>query len=329
MRISQEAAVELWGNIDGTEEIHIYINIPFCFCQCRYCLYKGKNRSTKEERTYFVRKHLIPSLRAFHNIFEAHPVNTIYFGGGTPNTLPVGLLKEICEEINAFSRARNRIIEINPAFADEEYINALCHMGFTLITFGIQSFDETALSFQCRPSVGFDKMKRLIDICHHNQVYTSVDLMAYLKTYTKKDLEILQKDISMVQNLNVDFSTVYPELNLVLIDEKARRDFIAFMQSLELRNYYLDDDILDLKTNPRSITRMVHKRFDQQDMKDFLLPYRGNDFPYAEHNILGFGDWRCRQEIMSYSPKRFFYTEKAGRVGASYELKYRNDIGGC
>ena len=62
-------------------------------------------------------------------------------------------------------------------------------------------------------------------------------------------------------------------------------------------------------------------------MQKNILSYYENDFPAAIHNIIAFGDKNCEQKIVSYSPKRFFYTEQFSYPESVYDIKYiRHDF---
>lgn len=315
-------AKNLWYEVADDESLNIYINIPFCMCQCRYCLYKGNMNAAQQTKKDFVYGYLIPTIQSFHDVFERHEINTIYFGGGTPNAVSPEMISDICDATGCFDRAHSRIIEINPAFCNEEYVEAICQQGFTLLTFGVQSFDKESLQLQKRPYCSAEKIKMFGNICAKHNILYSIDIMCYLKTYTAKDLEVFKSDIELAKFTEADFVTVYPELNLILNDEKARAGYVQTIQELDLGGYYLDDETLEVDRNPRSITRLIKKKYPYDVFLDTILPYYENDFPYAVQNIIGFGDMSCRQEIVSYSPRRFFYAEKNLNGVAMFDIRY-------
>ena len=315
----------LWATVGKNEKLSIYINIPFCMCQCRYCLYKGVQGKTEDEKHRFVYDYLIPAIKRFHDVFEQHEIETIYFGGGTPNAIPMEMIFDICDATGCFERAENKILEVHPAFCDAEAAERLIKYGFTLITFGVQSFDEESLKLQKRPYCSPEKIKEMADRIHEYGGKISIDLMCYLKSYAQSDLEVFKKDVELTKQTGVDFATIYPELNLILNDETARQGFIDTIKSIDFGDYYLDDSVLDVEGNPRSITRMIKSNYSYEEFSKKILPYYGNDFPYAQQNIVAFGDGGGKQEVMSYSPRKFFYTEK--NVGASkpfYNVRYED-----
>ena len=321
---------KLWEKVPGEEAINVYINIPFCMCQCRYCMYKGQTNVSADSRSKFVRNYLVPNIFQFKQEILAHKIDTIYFGGGTPNTISIEdflYIRNTLKEL--FDSATNIVIEVNPAFVKADYLERLCReMKPTLISFGVQSFDKESLAFQKRPYCSPEKLKDLILICKEHKVYTSIDLMCYLKNYSRKDFTIFEKDYELAQQMELDFFTVYPELNLVLKQPEAKTDFAKFVNKLPLsKDYYTDSiDYKDLEehviTHARGIFRVINKKHSFEYFLTNVLAYYEDDFPLASQNIIGFGDNKCNQHIVSYSPKRFFYIEKNMGGIPTFDQKY-------
>ena len=77
------------------KDFGIYIHIPFCKSRCRYCDFFSTTQLEKREdyahaviAEFNDRKHLL-----------TEPIQTIYFGGGTPSQMPVESLRMILEAI--------------------------------------------------------------------------------------------------------------------------------------------------------------------------------------------------------------------------------------
>lgn len=81
------------------------------------------------------------------------PVETIYFGGGTPSLLEIGDLRSVIEKIKTtFSVANNTEItlETNPDDIDEEKLKSWKEIGINRLSIGIQSFFEEDLQWMNR-----------------------------------------------------------------------------------------------------------------------------------------------------------------------------------
>lgn len=312
---NREYVKSLWENVEGP--LNVYINIPFCYCRCRYCLYKGKVTSFSERERY-IKEYLIPELYEFQETLNRKDIECVYIGGGTPNSVELETLAPVFE-MEFFKKAPVKIIENNPAFTDASYLDEVAKAGFTLVTFGIQSFDAESLAYQNRPCVSSERIKSYIEICRKNRVYTSIDLMCYLKSYTVKDLSIFNEDFEKAVVAGPDFITVYPELNLIMKDGRAAD---AFTEKIKNVNSFPYRGITPEQNNPRRIFRFLNEGISRKTFYEKILPYYENDFPYAIQNIIGFGDFNSGQEIVSYVPRRFFYTEHYNSGNTMYNVKF-------
>ena len=147
----------------------IYIHIPFCKSKCGYCGFyslpslKLKDRfleALKEEivarKDYLKRRPhcgLDPQCPALENEQDTPPINTIYFGGGTPSLLSVTEIGDILHLINkTYTVASNAEItlEANPDTLSLEYLKDLRQLGVNRLSIGIQSFFDDDLKYLSR-----------------------------------------------------------------------------------------------------------------------------------------------------------------------------------
>lgn len=123
----------------------IYIHIPFCKQRCNYCaFYSSTLYNIKEEYADAVCKELLMR----KEYIKGEEINTIYFGGGTPSTLPTTLLQKICDTIyKNYSVCSNAevTIECNPDDLTEEFLAILRQLPFNRISMGVQSFSDRQL----------------------------------------------------------------------------------------------------------------------------------------------------------------------------------------
>ena len=123
----------------------IYLHIPFCKQRCNYCaFYSSTLYNIKEEYADAVCK----ELQTRRDYVKGEEIKTIYFGGGTPSTLPMELLKKICDTIYAgYTVCDNAevTIECNPDDLTEEFLAKLRSLPFNRISMGVQSFDDAQL----------------------------------------------------------------------------------------------------------------------------------------------------------------------------------------
>ena len=129
----------------ATQMAGIYIHIPFCKQRCNYCaFYSSTLYNIKEQYADAVCK----ELEVRKEYAGCEEIKTIYFGGGTPSTLPIALLQKICNAIYANHLVSNEAevtIECNPDDLTEEFLTQLRSLPFNRISMGVQSFDDTQL----------------------------------------------------------------------------------------------------------------------------------------------------------------------------------------
>ena len=85
---------------------------------------------------------------------RANPVDTVYFGGGTPSYLGVKRLKKIVKAVfhgYQVTKDPEITLEANPdSLADKRTVSALRRAGINRISLGVQSADDGS----CGPSAG-------------------------------------------------------------------------------------------------------------------------------------------------------------------------------
>ncbi|WP_426663955.1 oxygen-independent coproporphyrinogen III oxidase [Rhodanobacter aciditrophus] len=126
--------------------LSIYVHVPFCVSPCFYC---GCNRIITRDVGKADRylERLYREIELVARLFDRdRQVTQLHFGGGTPNFLDVPRMQELMGVLArhfSFSNERGREfgIEIDPRFADADYIRGIAELGFNRISVGIQDFD--------------------------------------------------------------------------------------------------------------------------------------------------------------------------------------------
>ena len=127
----------------------IYIHIPFCKQACHYCDF---HFSTSVKKKPELVEALCQELE-LRKAEAAGPVETIYFGGGTPSLLTSEELEHIFEVIfDNYDVAKNPEItlEANPDDLSEEKIKMLAASPVNRLSIGVQSFFEADLKLMNR-----------------------------------------------------------------------------------------------------------------------------------------------------------------------------------
>jgi oxygen-independent coproporphyrinogen-3 oxidase len=128
----------------------IYLHIPFCRQACHYCNFHFS--TSLKLKNEFVAA-LLKEISLQKNYLPAEPVNTIYFGGGTPSLLTVEELSDILQTIkNHFSVSPDVEItlEANPDDINELKLADWKQAGVNRLSIGVQSFFEEDLRWMNR-----------------------------------------------------------------------------------------------------------------------------------------------------------------------------------
>jgi putative oxygen-independent coproporphyrinogen III oxidase len=136
----------------GQRPFGFYVHVPFCRTRCGYCDF---NTYTAEELGNGV------SRTSYHEAVTAEitlarqvlgvidlPVQTVFFGGGTPTLLRPAQIGRILSEIDArfgLAPGAEVTIEANPETVDPESLAELRATGVTRMSFGMQSAVEHVL----------------------------------------------------------------------------------------------------------------------------------------------------------------------------------------
>jgi oxygen-independent coproporphyrinogen-3 oxidase len=128
----------------------IYIHIPFCKQACHYCDFHFSTSLKKKEQ-------LLVCLKKEMNLRRSElfgePIETIYFGGGTPSILMFEEINDLIAEVySIFDVSENPEItlEANPDDLNRETIDKLALSKVNRLSIGVQSFYDEDLKMMNR-----------------------------------------------------------------------------------------------------------------------------------------------------------------------------------
>lgn len=167
----------------------LYIHIPFCAKRCLYCDFFS-NTEMKYKEPYVTA--LIRELEIRKDYIGNEPLETIYFGGGTPSQLQATDFERIFDAIQRLfdtSGCKEVTLEANPDDMTPEYVASLRTFPFNRISMGIQSFKAEDLRFLNRRH-DREQALRAVELCKENGLANiSIDLIYGLPGQTLKEWE--------------------------------------------------------------------------------------------------------------------------------------------
>lgn len=181
--------------MNESEELSIYIHIPFCKKKCKYCDFLSAPATDRVQEEYLYA--LLEEITAQAEQYSHRVVRSIYIGGGTPSVVNPKRLCHILESLfSHFSVAENVEIsmELNPGTVTEGALLAYRKAGVNRVSIGLQSAhnEELALLGRIHSYEDFLRTYRLVREAGFRNV--NVDIMAALPGQKTKDYEdTLQK----------------------------------------------------------------------------------------------------------------------------------------
>lgn len=183
----------------------IYIHIPFCKKACHYCNF---HFSTQTQHIHSFVEALLNEIELRRDYINT-PIQTIYFGGGTPSLLSAEQIRSIIEKLQLnfdLSNLQEFTLEANP---DDININKLADwnaIGINRLSIGIQSFQKESLAWMNRAHI-VDQSHQAIQMAQDagfNNI--SIDLIYGTPHYTK---EHLLADLKIIEDYRIPHVSCY------------------------------------------------------------------------------------------------------------------------
>lgn len=133
--------------VDPQVPFSAYLHVPFCRVRCGYCDFNtytsGELRGAKQEDYASTLLSEIALAREVLSEADAlRPMDTVFFGGGTPTLLPAGDLARMLDAAtDAFGLVDGAevTVEANPDTVTPEVVRTLADAGVTRLSIGMQS----------------------------------------------------------------------------------------------------------------------------------------------------------------------------------------------
>jgi len=125
----------------------LYLHIPFCKQACHYCDF---HFSTNHEKKEEIIRAFVHEMELQKGYLNGEPLDTIYFGGGTPSLLSreeLSLLMASIRNYFPFASSPEITLEANPDDLSMDTLLSLKELGINRLSIGIQSFDDEVLQF--------------------------------------------------------------------------------------------------------------------------------------------------------------------------------------
>ena len=172
-----------------------YVHLPFCKRRCFYCDFPVSVVGSRPEQPG-VQQGMQDYINLICQEIEATvkvpgpPLQTVFFGGGTPTLIPPTLLQQILTVLAAkYGIAKDAEIsmESDPGTFDANRLLEYISLGVNRFSMGVQCFQQNLLDL-CGRSHSLNDVYQAIDDIHQAGVQNwSLDLISGLPQLTSKD----------------------------------------------------------------------------------------------------------------------------------------------
>lgn len=203
----------------------IYIHIPFCKQACVYCNFHfSTSLKYKDEMVQAI----IAELEMQKDYLKNVPVETIYFGGGTPSLLSEYEINTIIETVQKnykVNKLAECTLEANPDDLSKEYLRGLKSTPVNRLSIGVQSFREQDLLYMKRAHNVQEADYAIKAAQDHELSNISIDLIYGTPGLTDKDWKA---NLAKLKELSIPHFSAYA---LTVEDKTALQHLIQKKQS--------------------------------------------------------------------------------------------------
>lgn len=220
----------------------IYIHIPFCSKICNFC---SLNRIMMVPPDNY-HKLIIDEIIKYSKLpyIKNSTFDAVYFGGGTPTTLPSEALKEIIialKENFRFTSDAEFSVETSISELTDEKLDMFQEVGINRFSIGLQTFSDKGRELLGRRGNGKFAKERIKKLKERNFAVVSVDI---IYSYPNQTLSDLEKDLNTIFELDLDGFSMYSLISMKNsklqsnFDEKADFKFFSKIVELSVKNGY-------------------------------------------------------------------------------------------
>ena len=303
--------------------IGLYVHIPFCLKKCGYCDFCSFSDLDENTRRAYL-KRLREEIFRYRRSEEKIPVDTVFFGGGTPSLLTASEFSEICsamrESFEILSGAEFTV-EANPKTLTEEKLSSFLSEGVNRISIGLQTIHQNELKILGRIHTfeDFKSSCQLVSDAGFKNV--GIDLMYGIPEQTNESFkETLMTAIS--------FKPTHISAYGLILEEGTefwqKRDLLSFPdEEAECEMYSLATRILSENGyNHYEISNYARPGFESRHN---LKYWRGEEFvgvgvaAYSYYNGARYGNSRTLSEYLSENAEQYVLREIIDKDSQAYE----------
>lgn len=283
----------------------LYIHIPFCTKRCIYCdFFSQTEMKYKQEYIDAVIRELEIRKRYIGN----DPLETIYFGGGTPSQLEASDFDKLFNAVHRLfdtSVCREITLEANPDDLSIHYIRKLKRLPFNRISMGVQSFTDADLHFLNRRHSAKQAIQAVNDCRENGYANISIDLIYGLPGQTPD---------SWTENLSTALSLDIPHLSAYHLIYEEGTSLYTLKETGKIRPVHEETSVHMFAA---LIDRMTENGYIHYEISNFAKPGM-----FSQHNA----SYWTGKKYLGIGPSAHSYNRENRQWNASSLSTYLKGI---
>ena len=283
----------------------IYLHIPFCKQACHYCDF---HFSTSLKYRAEVLHAMLKELDLRKDYLQGAPLESIYFGGGTPSILGQEELNRLFEKIYELHEVKpdaEITLEANPDDLTEHKLQQLSQTPVNRLSIGIQSFSEADLLFMNRAHNAAEA-SRCIELAQAAGFYNLTIDLIYGSSTTSH--EQWAENIARVLAFNI------PHISCYCLTVEAKTALAHFVETGKAKP--VDDQQAALQFQ-FLMDQLGAAGYDHYEISNFAKP--GN---YAVHN----SNYWLGKSYLGIGPSAHSYNGQSRQWNVANNGKYRKAL---
>lgn len=267
------------GSATGGTISHLYVHIPFCARICPYCAFYKERADSSQTRRFC--EALLRELEDVSARFPL-PLETIFFGGGTPTALTTAQLEFLLGGMRDrldLSRLTEWTLEANPGSVSPRKAALLRQLGVSRISLGVQSWNDELLKLLGREHNAAQAEASFHILREAGFTNVSIDLMFGLPGQTLAQWET---DLDKTIRLRPDHISTY-----CLTYEEDTEFFLR-----HTRGEFREDPESDAQFLETTMRKLERAGYEHYEISNYARPgfaSAHNRGYWAGHDYLGIG----------------------------------------
>lgn len=289
-----------------SENLYLYIHIPFCNSKCPYCSFYSITDHTEELHKIYINT-VIKELELYNPLldFKSRILKSIYIGGGTPSILSEKNLDFILKNIHSlFPGDENTEITIegNPESLNYENLNFYKNSGINRLSLGLQSSMDKNLRTLGR-NHRLSEINNILSIIKElNFPSVSVDFIYNIPGQTMDDLK---KEFEFIKIYKPEHLSFYG----LSIEENT--PFCSLYKNYDAQEELYNNMYMEISE------KLLSMGYEHYEISNFALPGHG-----CRHNM-AYWDF---SEYLGLGPSASSYIDEKRFKNSSSIKDYINNI---